>query len=92
MVRAWRMVKLPCIAMGTARNMLVDQRGKILSKVLKSSTSCTLHSLQGFAMEPSKCTSPSVIRAARFKHLQEKNQSIPKLFISEIDHSIGCNI
>lgn len=74
MVRAWRMVRLPWTVMGTERKMLVDQRGKILSKVFKSSTSCTLQSLQGFAMEPSRWTSPSVIRAARFKHLQERSK------------------
>lgn len=70
MVRGWRIVKLSRIAIGMPRNMLEDQRGKILTRFLKSSTCWTVHSLHGFAIDPSSSVkSPSVFKAAPFRNL-----------------------
>lgn len=57
------------MAIGVPRNILVDHIGKILIRVLKSSTCETVHSLHGFAMEPSGLMSPSDLSAARLKNL-----------------------
>lgn len=70
-VRAWRMVRLTWIPIGVAKRMPVDQSGRILIRVLRSSTCLTLHSFHGcFAMEPSALMSSSVLSAARFRSLE----------------------
>ena len=71
MIRAWRTVRLIWIPIGVPKNMLDDQSGKILIRVLKSSTCSTVHTLHGFAIKPSNLVSSSVFSAARFKNLQE---------------------
>jgi hypothetical protein len=53
MVKAWRTVKLYWIPIGVLKNILDDHNGKILMRVLRSSTCCIVHILQGFAIEPS---------------------------------------
>ncbi|CAA6661863.1 unnamed protein product [Spirodela intermedia] len=64
--RACRTVRMP---MEVLRRMEVDQRGRILSTALRSSTWSTVHRLHGFATLPSGLTSPSLFVAARFKNL-----------------------
>jgi hypothetical protein len=53
MVKAWRTVKLAWIPIGVPKNILDDHNGKILMRVLRSSTCCIVHILQGLAIEPS---------------------------------------
>ena len=72
-VRAWRIVKLITMPIVVLKNILDDQSGKILISVFRSSTCWTVHTLHGFAIEPSGLMSPSVFRAARFKNLHQKN-------------------
>lgn len=74
MVRAWRVVKLPWIAIGVLINILDDHKGKILMTVLRSSTCWNVHRLHGFAIEPSGFKSPSVFRAAPFRKLQQESK------------------
>lgn len=49
--------------------MPVDHSGKVLIRVLKSSTSSTVHSHQDLAFDLSVDLSPSIFRAAQFKNL-----------------------
>ena len=60
------------IAIGVPKNMLDDHNGKILIRVLKSSTCCTEQILH-FAMDPSGLKSSSVFIAARLKILHCEN-------------------
>lgn len=53
MDKAWRTVKLNWMAIGVDRKMVVDQRGKILSMVFKSSTLSTVQRALGLACNPS---------------------------------------
>lgn len=76
MVRAWRTVRLLWIPIGVAKNILVHQSGKILIRVLRSSTCWTVHNLHGFAIKPSALMSPSVFSAARFRNLHEIDEYI----------------
>lgn len=62
--------------MGVLKKMSVDHSGMILIRVLRSSTSFTVHSLHEFPYEPSNCSSSSVCRAARFKNLHGKNGTL----------------
>ncbi len=50
-------------------NIFDDQTGRILIRALRSSTCWTVHSLHGFAIEPSSPKSSSVFKAARFRSL-----------------------
>ena len=76
MVRAWRTVRLLWIPIGVDKNILVHQSGKILIRVLRSSTCWTVHNLHGFAIKPSALLSPSVFSAARFRNLHEIDEYI----------------
>ena len=69
MVKAWRIVKLSKTPIGVLKNIPDNHKGKILIRVLRSSTCCIVHILQGFAIEPSDPTSPSVLNAARLSNL-----------------------
>lgn len=53
MDRAWRTVKLNWMTIGMARKMVVDQSGRILSMVFKSSTWSTAQRAHGLASNPS---------------------------------------
>jgi hypothetical protein len=83
MVKAWRTVKLAWIPIGVPKNILEDHNGKILIRVLRSSTCCIVHILHGFAIEPSDPTSPSILSAARFKNLHL--ESVCVAFVSRIN-------
>ena len=81
MVKAWSIVKLawtPIVVLKNIldelikKNILDDHNGKILKRVLTSSTCCTVHIFQGFAIKPSDPTSPSVLSAARLRNLHQK--------------------
>lgn len=63
--------KLGCMVNGVYRNKPVDQTGKILMRVLRSSTCCTVVCFHGLEMEPS-----SVTNAALFKNLQSWKVSV----------------
>ena len=56
MVKAWSIVKLVKTSIGVPKNIFDDHNGKILIiliRVLRSSTCCTVHIVQGFAIKPS---------------------------------------
>jgi len=53
--------------------MPVDHSGNILIRVLKSSTSSTVHSHQDLAFDLSVNLSPSIFRAAQFKNLRRNH-------------------
>ena len=72
MVKAWITVKLSWTPIGVPKNILDDHNGKILKRVLTSSTCCTVHIFQGFAIKPSDPTSPSVLSAARLRNLHQE--------------------
>lgn len=57
------------IPIGVLMKMADDQIGKIFMRVLRSSTCSTVHSLHGFAIDPSGLVSPSLFSAARFRKL-----------------------
>ena len=71
-VRAWSIKRLLVIPIGVLRKMPVDHSGMIFIRVLRSSTSLTVHSFHDFAYEPSNCLSVSVFSAAQFKNLRKK--------------------
>lgn len=72
MDRAWRIVRLFRTPIGVLMKMVEDQIGKILIRVLRSSTCSTVHSLHGFAMDPFEYMSPSLFSAALFRKLHHK--------------------
>ncbi|MFS7908990.1 hypothetical protein Hanom_Chr01g00089571 [Helianthus anomalus] len=69
MARAWRITRLIWMANVVCKSIPVDQIGKILIRVLRSSTCCNVHRFHGFLMEPSGFMSPSVTKAAWFRNL-----------------------
>ena len=69
MVRAWRIERFIWVAMHTVMKMVEVHNGMILTRVLRSSTCCTVQSLHFFPTEPSPLASPSVTNAALFKKL-----------------------
>ena len=80
-VKAWSIVKLawtPIVVLKNIldelikKNILDDHNGKILKRVLTSSTCCTVHIPQGFVIKPSNPTSPSVLSAARLRNLHQE--------------------
>lgn len=79
MVRAWRTTRLAWMPIGVARKILEDQRGKILIRVLRSSTCWTVHSFHGFAIEPSGFVASSVFNAARFRNLRNAKKESTQL-------------
>ena len=71
-VRAWSMKRLVEIPIGVPKNIPVDHSGMIFIRVLRSSTSLTVHSFHDLAYEPSNCLSVSIFSAAQFKSLHKK--------------------
>ncbi|KAH7838073.1 hypothetical protein Vadar_021674 [Vaccinium darrowii] len=69
MVKAWRTNRLVWIPAGVAKKMEEDHSGKILIKVLRSSTCWMVQSFHGFDIEPSGVMSSWAISAARFRNL-----------------------
>ena len=71
-VKAWITIKLAWTPIGVPKNILDNHNGKILKMVLRSSTCCTVHIFQGFAIKPSDPISPSVLSAARLRNLHQE--------------------
>lgn len=64
-------MNVPCCAMAVKQMIPEAHIGMTLNKHLVSSTFWMLHSLQGVELEPSGRTSPSIIKAALLKNLNE---------------------
>ena len=71
MVSAWRVTRLEKLPIEIPKKIPVDHNGIIRIRVLRSSTSSTVHSFHDLAYKPFNCLSPSVLSAARFKNLQK---------------------